>query len=191
MEQETFNQSLFEFLDRATTPFHAVQEMARELQEAGFSRLAEDESWDLAEGDRRYVIRNGSSIVAFIVGRESPAAGVRMLGAHTDSPCLMVKPVPEKNRKGYLQLGVEVYGGALLNPWFDRDLSLAGRVSFECAEGDLRSALVDFRDPIASIPQTGDDKFLIIEQGINLADIKLRFGEVCRHVGDTFAGANQ
>ena len=152
MEQETFNQSLFEFLDRATTPFHAVQEMARQLQEAGFSRLAEDESWDLAEGDRRYVIRNGSSIVAFIVGRESPAAGVRMLGAHTDSPCLMVKPVPEKNRKGYLQLGVEVYGGALLNPWFDRDLSLAGRVSFECAEGDLRSALVDFRDPIASIP---------------------------------------
>ena len=75
-----------------------------------------------------------------------------MVGAHTDSPCLMVKPNPEVVRNGYFQLGVEVYGGALLNPWFDRDLSLAGRVSYQCKEGGLRSALIDFRRPIASIP---------------------------------------
>jgi len=152
MEQEQFIQALCDFLDRATTPFHAVQEMARQLQSAGFTRLPEDEPWQLAEGDRHYVVRNGSSIVAFVVGRESPANGVRMLGAHTDSPCLMVKPVPEKKTKGYLQLGVEVYGGVLLNPWFDRDLSLAGRVSYQCPNGQLRTALVDFRDPIACIP---------------------------------------
>ena len=129
MEQEQFNQALCEFLDRAPTPFHAVQEMERQLQAAGFTRVLEEDAWKLAEGSRHYVVRNGSSIVAFVIGSESPTRGVRMLGAHTDSPCLMVKPAPEKRDKGYLQLGVEVYGGALLNPWFDRDLSMAGRDS--------------------------------------------------------------
>ncbi len=75
-----------------------------------------------------------------------------MVGAHTDSPCLMVKPNPEIQSQGLLQLGVQVYGGALLNPWFDRDLSLAGRVSYQCPEGKLRVGLVDFRDAIATIP---------------------------------------
>ncbi len=75
-----------------------------------------------------------------------------MVGAHTDSPCLMVKPAPEKTRQGYFQLGVEVYGGVLLNPWFDRDLSLAGRVSYSAANGSLKTTLIDFRDPIAVIP---------------------------------------
>ncbi|MEM6301103.1 MAG: M18 family aminopeptidase, partial [Pseudomonadota bacterium] len=78
--------------------------------------------------------------------------GLRMVGAHTDSPCLMVKPNPEQEAAGYQQLGVEVYGGALLNPWFDRDLSLAGRVSYLAADGKLATALVDFKDPIAVIP---------------------------------------
>ena len=75
-----------------------------------------------------------------------------MVGAHTDSPCLMVKPNPEKNCQGYFQLGVEVYGGVLLNPWFDRDLSLAGRLSYLCENGSLRSALIDYREAIATIP---------------------------------------
>jgi aspartyl aminopeptidase len=75
-----------------------------------------------------------------------------MVGAHTDSPCLKVKPNPELRRKGYFQLGVEAYGGVLLNPWFDRDLSLAGRVSFLDETGTVQDALVDFQKPIASIP---------------------------------------
>ena len=75
-----------------------------------------------------------------------------MVGAHTDSPCLMVKPAPEKLRNGCFQLGVQVYGGALLNPWFDRDLSLAGRVSFQSGDGQLRTALIDYRVPVATIP---------------------------------------
>ena len=152
MQQEQFNQGLCEFLSVATTPFHAVQEMSRQLEAAGFTRLAEDVPWNPQAGAKHYLVRNGSSIVAFTIGPESPEHGMRMVGAHTDSPCLMVKPVPEKKRHGYLQLGVEVYGGVLLNPWFDRDLSLAGRVSFQCKDGELRSELVDFREPIASIP---------------------------------------
>jgi aspartyl aminopeptidase len=127
--------------------------MARQLEAAGFGRLVEEEPWQLRAGGRYFVVRGGSSLVAFTVGGASPpVAGVRMVGAHTDSPCLMVKPAPEKVRHGYLQLGVEVYGGVLLNPWFDRDLSLAGRVSYQCGGGDLRAALIDYREPVATIP---------------------------------------
>lgn len=152
-QQQQFNRQLCQFLNRSTTPFHAVAAMAQELRAAGYTPLAEDESWTLRAGGKHYVTRNDSAIVAFALGREAmPVAGVRMVGAHTDSPCLMVKPVPERLQQGYFQLGVEVYGGALLNPWFDRDLSLAGRVSYACEAGQLRTALVDFREPIAIIP---------------------------------------
>ncbi len=75
-----------------------------------------------------------------------------MLGAHTDSPCLKLKPEPDIGSQGYLQLGVEVYGGALLNPWFDRDLSLAGRVNYLDGQGALRDILLDMRRPVAVIP---------------------------------------
>ena len=153
MSHENFNQQLCQFLARATTPFHAVVEMSGQLSAAGFVALEEGGAWQLAPGGKYFLQRNGSSLLAFVVGRNSgPLQGMRMVGAHTDSPCLMVKPTPEKVRQGYFQLGVQVYGGALLNPWFDRDLSLAGRVSFESTEGLLKSVLVDFRDPIATIP---------------------------------------
>ena len=153
MKQQEFNRQLCDFLAVATTPFHAAAEMAKLLAAAGFSRLAEDAAWDVAAGGRYFITRNDSSIVAFTAGRESaPVEGMRMVGAHTDSPCLMVKPSPEVERQGFLQLGVQVYGGALLNPWFDRDLSLAGRVSYQCNNRRLRTALIDFRDAIATIP---------------------------------------
>ncbi len=151
--EEQFNRDLCDFLRVATTPFHAVAEMASRLTRAGFARLDEDSAWNPAPGGKYFVIRNGSSIVAFIVGKDSPPVeGLRMVGAHTDSPCLMVKPAPEKVQQGYFQLGVEVYGGVLLNPWFDRDLSLAGRVSFQSVDGRLRTELVDFRKAVAIIP---------------------------------------
>lgn len=151
--QAAFNHGLLEFLGVATTPFHAVREMARQLAAAGFERLAEEAQWDVQPGGAYYLTRNGSSIVAFRFGRDGvPGQGMRMVGAHTDSPCLMVKPQPEILSGGCFQLGVQVYGGALLNPWFDRDLSLAGRVSYLCSEGVLRVGLVDFRDPVATIP---------------------------------------
>ncbi len=149
----SFNTGLCEFLARSVTPFHAVAEMTRRLQAAGFEVVTDDKPWSLKAGGRYYITRNGSSIIAFTVGTETaPAQGLRMVGAHTDSPCLMVKPTPELASKGYFQLGVQVYGGALLNPWFDRDLSLAGRVSYEDAGGALRNALIDYRDAIATIP---------------------------------------
>ena len=153
MAQQTFNRQLCQFLSTATTPFHAVEIMSTHLADAGFVALDEAASWDLKPGGKYFLQRNGSSLVAFVIGSDSgPIDGLRMVGAHTDSPCLMVKPTPEKVKQGYFQLGVEVYGGALLNPWFDRDLSLAGRVSFETEDGQLSSALIDYRRAVAIVP---------------------------------------
>jgi len=153
MEQTNFTNSLLDFIKNAPTPFHAVANMQKILQQSGFVELKEADHWDLLPGQNYYVTRNASSIVAFRAGTDDVIrSGVRMVGAHTDSPCLKVKPNPERNQKGYWQLGVEVYGGVLLNPWFDRDLSLAGRVSYVTKYRQLNSALVDFEQAIAVIP---------------------------------------
>jgi len=153
MEHTEFNNDLIEFLDSSPTPWHAVNTMKSRLDAAGFQQLDERDTWSLEQGQGYYVIRNGSSIVAFRTGKKSPAeAGIRMVGAHTDSPCLKVKPNPEIRRKGFFQLGVEVYGGVLLNPWFDRDLSLAGRVTVLDEDGQVKDTLVNFEKPVAIIP---------------------------------------
>lgn len=150
---EQFNQGLLDFLKRSPTPFHAVSQMAAQLEQAGFELLPEADPWQLAPYGRYYVIRNGSSIVAFTLGKQPVTeTGLRLFGAHTDSPCLKVKPHPELNKNGYFQLGVEVYGGVLLNPWFDRDLSLAGRVSYRDSGGTINNAIIDYQRPIAIIP---------------------------------------
>lgn len=151
MQLDFFNQGLMSFLERSPTPFHAVSNMEAALSKAGFERLEESAEWDLKPNGRYFVTRNGSSIIAFTVGTDHND-GIRMVGGHTDSPCLKVKPTPEVKQKGFLQLGVEVYGGALLSPWFDRDLSIAGRVTFINEAGGLSSGLIDFKRAIAVIP---------------------------------------
>ncbi len=151
---EDFNASLRTFLDASPTPFHAVESMVQRLDSAGFHALQEAEDWALEPGKGYYITRNDSSIIAWRQPAVDAAVnlGWRLIGAHTDSPCLKVKPTPELHRQGYFQLGVEVYGGVLLNPWFDRDLSLAGRVSFRNEAGRLTSALIDFEQPVAVLP---------------------------------------
>ena len=152
MQKKALNEGLLEFLRQSPTPFHATANMSSILTGAGFSELAETEAWDLKPG-RYFVTRNQSSIVAFVLGEKSPMeTGIRMSGAHTDSPCLKVKPRPETFTKGYLQLGVEVYGAALLNPWYDRDLSLAGRVTYQGKDKKIYNLLINFMQAVAVIP---------------------------------------
>lgn len=148
-----FNTALFEFLHASPTPFHATKTIVTHLLAAGFIPLYEGDNWQLEPGQRYLVTRNDSSVIAFVYGK-SPMleSGIRMLGAHTDSPCLKVKPRPELNRRGYFQLGVEVYGGALLAPWYDRDLSMAGRVTYRDELDQIASALIDFVRPVAVVP---------------------------------------
>ena len=150
--QQTFNDELIDFLKCSPTPFHAVETMMASLEAAGYKRLYESDSWQGLDAGQYYVCRNDSAIIAFNNAKDAVASGYKMLGAHTDSPCLKIKPTPEISKHSYYQLGVEVYGGALLNPWFDRDLSIAGRVTYKTRDGDLISQLIDFEKPVAIIP---------------------------------------
>ena len=154
MQKDDFNRDLLSFLSQSPTPYHAVKQLRDALEKHGFVRLSESEQWQLTPGHRYYVTRNDSSLIAFIYGHDDITQhGIRMVGAHTDSPCLKVKPNPELKRQGYLQLGVETYGGVLLNPWFDRDLSIAGRVVYRETEGGpLRQTLINFERPVAILP---------------------------------------
>jgi aspartyl aminopeptidase len=146
-------QEFLTFLNQSPTAFHAVTNMKKILLDAGFAELREADSWALAAGGRYLVTRNDSSLIALVTSTQDPTvSGIRLVGAHTDSPCLKIKPQPELQRHGYTQLGVEVYGGVLQHTWFDRDLSLAGRVSFRMTDGKLSHALIDFRRAIASVP---------------------------------------
>lgn len=148
-----FAQDLLEYIDASPTPWHAVTETARRLEAAGFRRVEEREAWSLSAGERFYVIRAGTSLAAFEVGQEPiEAAGFRLVGAHTDSPNLRLKPNALYTRGGYHQLGVEVYGGVLLYTWLDRDLSLAGRVVVN-ENGRPVPHLVDFgRTALLRVP---------------------------------------
>ena len=153
MKKPSLNHQLIEYIRQSPTPVHAADGLKTRLAKAGFNLLREADAWKLQAGGKYMVTRNGSSIIAFSLG-QNPVAdeGFRMVGAHTDSPCLRIKPQPEISKQGYFQLGVEVYGGALLNPWFDRDLSIAGRISFRNQQRQLDSVLIDFEAPVAVIP---------------------------------------
>jgi aspartyl aminopeptidase len=163
MFDEADARDLCTFIDRSPTPYHAVQEVTRRLTQAGFSELTEEEPWTVAPGDRRFVVRGGGSVIAMLVGSEPPAAaGFRMIGAHTDSPNLRVKPQPDVHRSGYRQVGVEVYGGVIYSTWLDRDLSLAGRVSV-AGSGGVTSRLVDLEKPVARVAQLA----IHLNRGVN------------------------
>ena len=150
MNQSQFNQSLLAFLETSPTPFHATANMAARLALSGYTQLNEGDVWQVQAGGKYFVTRNDSSIIAFKLGTKTDA--LRMVGAHTDSPCLKVKPRAVKTSQGYVQLGAEVYGGALLGPWFDRELSLAGRVHYLNEQGEMCSGLVNAEEAIAIIP---------------------------------------
>ncbi len=144
-------QDLCSYVDASPTPFHAVVETVRRLEAAGFTALDERSAWKLSPGDRRYVIRGASTILAFVVGGESPAqAGFRMIGAHTDSPNLRVKPKPDLHKNGFRLVGVEVYGAPLYSTWCDRDLSIAGRVSLSRGN-KTESKLLRLDGPVARV----------------------------------------
>ena len=143
---------LLAYIDRSPTPYHAVAESVARLSAAGFREASESELWDLAPGALRTVVRAEGSLLAFQVGSVSPAeGGFRIVGAHTDSPNLRIKPRADLTAHGYRQFAVEPYGAALLHTWMDRDLSLAGRVTLREA-GALRTLLVDFARPLLRIP---------------------------------------
>jgi len=142
---------LLAFLGDSPTPFHAVASATARLAAAGFRPIAETDDWSSLAAGAYAFAHGGSSVLAFVIPEGKRIAGFRIVGAHTDSPNLRLKPAPEYKKEGYAQLGVEVYGGVLLNSWLDRDLSLAGRVFV--AGPKVESRLVRFTRPMLRVAQ--------------------------------------
>jgi aspartyl aminopeptidase len=142
---------LLAFIDASPSPFHACATAAERLAAAGFTELAERDPWPSGPG--RHHLRRGGSLVAWAVGEHhGPASPFRVIGAHTDSPNLRIKPRPDSGHVGYRQLAVEVYGGALLNSWLDRDLGLSGRVAVRDGTG-VGERLLRIDRPLLRVPQ--------------------------------------
>ncbi len=145
--------NLLDFIDISPSPWHAVNTIEQQLQAFNFKKLDEKQSWSLRPGGRYYVIRDDSSIIIFVQGQKPLLeTGFKIVGAHTDSPGLRVKPNATSVNNGILRLGVEVYGGPILATFTDRDLSLAGRVSYKSDDGIIKSKLVDFDSPLLRLP---------------------------------------
>jgi aspartyl aminopeptidase len=143
---------LIAFIDASPSPWHAVASAGERLLAAGFTRLQEGERWQLAAGGRYYTVRGGASLIAFVPGsRPLAETGYRIVGAHTDSPGLRLKPKAALAGDGLLRLGVEVYGGPILATFTDRDLSLAGRVVMRTAAGP-QTQLLRFEQPLVRLP---------------------------------------
>jgi len=147
---------MMHFIDESPTPFHVVNQSEKRLVDAGFSKLDEKERWNvgnqISPGGKYFYHRNQSTIVAFAVGEKYKAGnGFKVIGAHTDSPVLKVKPNSNKSANGYLQVGVECYGGGLWHTWMDRDLTLAGCVIVNW-NGKYTRELVNLRRPLLRVP---------------------------------------
>ncbi len=169
---------LIAFLGASPTPFHAVAEGARRLEAAGFRRLDEAERWDRLAAGPYYVTSSGTNLFAFRLPAPEQRTRFRIVGAHTDSPNLRLKPSPEYTCEGYAQLGVEVYGGVLLNSWLDRDLGIAGRALVREKDGALASRLVLLDRPLLRVPQLAihldrevNDKGLILNRQEHLSPV--------------------
>lgn len=147
--------SLANVNDSCSIAYHAVQSSISRLEKAGFTSIKERDNWSstLRPGGKYYMTRNASTIVAFTIGSKwKPGNPIAMVGAHTDSPCLRIKPVSKKTGVGFMQVGVETYGGGIWHSWFDRDLSIAGRVLVKDGKGNFVQKLVKVDRPIIRIP---------------------------------------
>jgi aspartyl aminopeptidase len=163
---ETFD--LLTFIDASPTPWHAVATCEERLKAAGWTRVHEgDESWSCAPGERGYVVRQGGSILAWKGGTKAPVeSGFRIVGAHTDSPNLRIKPNPDrKTSAGCATLGVETYGGVLLATWADRDLGIAGRVALRGSDEGLtvETRLLRVDQPLCRVPNLA----IHLNRGVN------------------------
>ena len=163
-------QDLLDFIDRSPSPWHAAAAVEAAVQTFQFARLDETAKWQLQAGGRYYVVRDDSSIVLFVLGSKAPVeAGFKIVGAHTDSPGFRIRPHAATVSSGFARLGVEIYGGPILATFTDRDLSLAGRISYLDEHGKLAYRLVRFDQPLLRLPNLA----IHMNRGVNEDGLKL------------------
>ncbi|MCJ1224596.1 hypothetical protein MMC12_001241 [Toensbergia leucococca] len=155
VKPESYTKPFLSFISDNPTVFHAVTHFSQQLESHGFAQLSERESWSLSKGGKYYVKRNGSALVAFVVGKDYKSGnGASIIASHVDALTVKLKPIPKLTPKaGYLQLGVAPYAGGLNSTWWDRDLGIGGRVLVKDGEtGKIMEKLVKLGWPIAKIP---------------------------------------
>lgn len=165
---------LMSFLDASPVNFLAVETLSRKLEAADFIRLDQTEAWEITKGGKYYVVKNGSAIFAFIAGNGAPADGFRIISAHSDSPGFRIKPNAEISAPGgVLKLNTEVYGGPILYTWFDRPLSIAGRVIMRSNDPlHPEHQLINFNRPILTIPHLAIHFNRAVNEGNHLSKQK-------------------
>lgn len=163
-------QQLLSFIDESPSPWHAVASIEAAIQAFQFVKLDEADIWQLQAGGRYYVIRDDSSIVLFVLGHKAPAeSGFKIVGAHTDSPGFRIRPNAATESNGMARIGVEIYGGPILATFTDRDLSLAGRVSYVDGDGNLSHKLVRIDQSLVRLPNLA----IHLNRGVNENGLKL------------------
>jgi aspartyl aminopeptidase len=163
-------QHLLDFVDASPSPWHVIKSVEAQLAGFNFVKLDETLKWTLEPSGRYYVVRDDSSIIIFVLGQKPLVeTGFKMIGAHTDSPGLRIKPNTATSIDGLLRVGVEIYGGPILATFTDRDLSLAGRVNFKDAKNNIVSSLVKFDSPLLRLPNLAIHmNRMVNEEGLKL-----------------------
>lgn len=145
-----------DFVNETGSPYHCVAASTKHLQAQGFQELRDGSAWSIAVGGKYYVTKDGADVMAFVVGgkfsADSGASGFSMVGAHTDSPCLRLRPNSKMSSAGMLQVGIQTYGGGLWHTWFDRPLGFAGKVIVRGADGKLAERLVRVAKGVMILP---------------------------------------
>ncbi|HAP73349.1 MAG TPA: M18 family aminopeptidase, partial [Lachnospiraceae bacterium] len=148
---ENINEGLLDFLEKSPTAFHAVSNIRAALQASGYTELSEAQKWGLRRGGRYFTVRNESSVIAFRIPQED-YTHFMIAAAHSDSPSFKIKANPEVKAGPYVKLNVEKYGGMLIAPWFDRPLSVAGRLIVQDENGGLTTRLVNVDRDLLMLP---------------------------------------
>ena len=170
MEVKSFAREVIEFIDESPSTYHVVKNCSDILDENGFERIMPREKWEIKKGGKYFLKKSSSTIIAFTVGEDFDVKnGFKIFGAHTDSPCFRIKPNPEIITENVVRLNTEVYGGPILSTWFDRPLSIAGRVIVTGENSFFpRTVKIKIDEPLLTIPNLAIHQNREVNNGVKI-----------------------
>ena len=170
MEVKSFAREVIEFIDESPSTYHVVKNCSDILDENGFERIMPREKWEIKKGGKYFLKKSSSTIIAFTVGENFDVKkGFKIFGAHTDSPCFRIKPSPEIVTENVVRLNTEVYGGPILSTWFDRSLSIAGRVIVKGEDSFFpRTVKIKIDEPLLTIPNLAIHQNREVNNGVKI-----------------------